>query len=368
MAFTDHSDLFAAVHEDGINLVGEHIKMKRPSLFNYATQFIADNPHLACHRIKADPVVLERNNPLFSVESPLPVLGTDGLVALNYCIQLVEGKIDFHPDNAIKLPPELDPLPGQSFSLAVKICVGLDCPSDDLVDYLEDKLGEMHRPIEVNDYIPTGKDRDKATSAKALKSQVMAARRLSRDSGVMALAGKSDCNCQKKTTATTYKKVPQQTAVLKGYSAASRESAALYYQHERVGYVEQKAPNIKGTKGKEGVVIPSKKLQCFCLEAYAVGHIDVTGEAGRQLITPKLDGFEIVDIRPENMENSMECYVELMVRMGVLPRVRVALEKVVLEQLKNPVIHLFATEGLPNNPAIEDDQLKVFVNMEVVTS
>ena len=37
MAFTDHSDLFAAVHEHGINTTIGQLMRQRPSLFNYAT-------------------------------------------------------------------------------------------------------------------------------------------------------------------------------------------------------------------------------------------------------------------------------------------------------------------------------------------
>ena len=37
MAFTDRSDLFAAVHENGINATIGHLMWQRPSLFNYAT-------------------------------------------------------------------------------------------------------------------------------------------------------------------------------------------------------------------------------------------------------------------------------------------------------------------------------------------
>ena len=38
MAFTDESDVFGSVHEDGINLVVRHLMRQRPSLFNYATK------------------------------------------------------------------------------------------------------------------------------------------------------------------------------------------------------------------------------------------------------------------------------------------------------------------------------------------
>jgi hypothetical protein len=41
MAFTDHSDLFAAVHENGINATIGQLMLQRPSLFNYATSIFA---------------------------------------------------------------------------------------------------------------------------------------------------------------------------------------------------------------------------------------------------------------------------------------------------------------------------------------
>jgi len=37
MAFTDHSDMFAAVHESGINATISQLMLQRPSMFNYAT-------------------------------------------------------------------------------------------------------------------------------------------------------------------------------------------------------------------------------------------------------------------------------------------------------------------------------------------
>ena len=42
MALTDHCDLFGAFHEEGFNRIVDHIRFQRPSMFNYATQAIAD--------------------------------------------------------------------------------------------------------------------------------------------------------------------------------------------------------------------------------------------------------------------------------------------------------------------------------------
>ena len=55
MALTDHCDLFGAFHDDGFNRIVDHIRFQRPSMFNYATQAIADNPSLLCRPIEAHP-------------------------------------------------------------------------------------------------------------------------------------------------------------------------------------------------------------------------------------------------------------------------------------------------------------------------
>ena len=97
MAFTDNCDLYGASHEDGINRVANHITQQRPSLFNYGTAFVAANPHLLCKPIKVAPDVDNFSNPHITVEDPLPVLGTSGLIGLNFCFQITELEIDFYP-------------------------------------------------------------------------------------------------------------------------------------------------------------------------------------------------------------------------------------------------------------------------------
>ncbi|MGH9398636.1 MAG: hypothetical protein ACRD18_17535, partial [Terriglobia bacterium] len=77
MALTDDCDLYAAVNEDGINLIARHIMRQRPLLFNYATAYIAQHPRLACQPVDHTQDVTDYGNPLFSVESPLPLLGVD---------------------------------------------------------------------------------------------------------------------------------------------------------------------------------------------------------------------------------------------------------------------------------------------------
>jgi hypothetical protein len=290
MAFTDISELYGAINEKGINQIVQHLMRLRPSLFNYGTEAIANNLKLLCNQIDADPMVFARNNPLITIESPIPVLGTEGLVNLNYCVQLTEVRIDFHPGNTISLPPELGVLPQQRFALFAKTCIGLGCPDVEYMQVLENALGQLYAPIFVDDYV------------------------------------NSKPNDTSGTTTHNTDKPPRHPPP---------------------------------------VVVPTRKLTCFCMEVYAIGHFEVTKVNGRFLIKPKLDGLEIVDLRPQEMEDMIECYVSSVIRLGLLPRIQIALEKIVLDQLKIVTVILKPSATVPNNPAIEQDELRVFIDMEV---
>ena len=142
-------------------------------------------------------------------------------------------------------------------------------------------------------------------------------------------------------------------------------------------------PKVPGrnTEGKDPreqpvTALPTRKLHCFCLEAYVTGGVRIANYGGKSYLEPFLDGFEIVDIQPEGLENSLECYIGLLLRLVVLPGLRVLLERAPLN-LTQGATDLFpqptnvtlsatpASAAVPNNPAIEDDQLKVFIKAEV---
>ncbi len=139
MAFTDNCDLYAALHEDGINLVARHVMRQRPSEFNFATQYVVDHPYLACKAVDHTVDVTNHGNPLFKVQDALPLFGADAPpVGLNFCLQIVDAKIDFHPENVITLPAELNPpLPPQHLAAKVTICGGLDCPATEFIDHIK---------------------------------------------------------------------------------------------------------------------------------------------------------------------------------------------------------------------------------------
>ncbi len=277
MAFTDHSDLYGAIHEDGINLVVRHIMRQRPSLFNYGTALVAQNPGLLCVKVDPAPAVIQRGNPLITIVDPLPVLGTDNpVIGLNFCAQLTKAEIDFYPGNVITLPPEASPpLAAQRFAFHIQACGGIGCPPKGFFDEFQ---------------LPTRQDTDKPVF------------------GTVALPERP--------------KLPP-------------------------------------------IVLPTRELACFCIDLFAVGHVEVTGPVGNQKLQGKLDALEIVDIRPEGLENSMECYLKLLIQLVILPKTAIALEKVVFEVLDLGAITLSPATTVPNNPAIEEDQLKVFIDVGV---
>lgn len=306
MAFTDQSDLFASFHEDGFNRIIEHVRLQRPSLFNYATAAVAKNPKLVCTNIKAHPVLFDpkRNNPLFTIVDPLPIPGTN--VAVNFVVQMSDLQIDFHPGKLFALPPELAPLAPQRLAIKLTVCGGIGCPGDD----------------DLNQFIPPPKVPDPKDPTRP--------------------------------------------------NASGNDFNSTFFNPTRANPDQPKSDQPK----PDPVVLPTRKLNCFCLSAFVTGGVKIVEYSGRPYLEPFLDGFEIVDIKPEGLENSLECLIKLMMKLVVLPGLRILLERAPLNLTKgatdffpaptNITISAQPTSAaLPNNPAIEDDQLKVFVNVEV---
>ena len=272
MGYTDHCDLYAAVQEDGINLVAQHVMRQRPSWFNYATQYVSDHPQLACMPVAHTIDVTHYSNPLFKVVSPVPILGADSPpVGLNFCVQLVKAQVDFHPGNVVTLPAALSPpLAAQHLAMHVKICGGMDCPSEF-----------------VKGFLPTPTSYGEATNIRQ----------------------------------------PQQ------------------------------------------VVPPTRKLLCFCLDAYLVAHIAVLSIAGKPSLVGIVDSVDVVGIEPKGLSENINCYLkttfELMLKEKLIFPISTMLFDLPLLSLATITAQLTPNPPIPNNPAIEDDQLKVFITITV---
>ncbi len=326
MAFTEHSDLFGSVHEDGLNLVLRHLMRQRPSLFNYATPEFAVNPHLLCMPIEADQRVLAAGNPVFTELEPLPIFGAPFDLGVNFCLQVTKVAIDFHSGQAISLPEELAPLGEQRFALTAQALGGIDCPSNDYID-------EMLPVIE----------------QRLLEQQKLAVGRVKDDEAHGRFGG---------STLTAPRAA--QPAVL-----ATRDLKPIR------GAVRVPPRDI--------VVFPTRRLECFGLGLFIEGFFEwgpVTGSQQAWLKT-RLAGVEIVDLQPVLLENQIECYLSTVLKLGVLPRLMVPLEKMVLD-----ITATLAERGLalgkqvtlgpssvpgdvPHNPAVEGDQLKAFAKLTI---
>ena len=357
MPFTDRSDLFGAVHEEGINRVVRHIMRQRPSLFNYATPFFRRRPDLLCTPIVADRKVTDARNPLFTVQDPLPILGAPVKIGLNFCVQLTDFVLDFHPGNSVSLPPELGALPAQRFAIRARACVGIDCPPDDI---LPDFIREMEEAAVRNGDVivkPPRSERRLAAAQTAVQTATKAAAQTAGQSSAFSRIARAS--------------VP----------TASVTPTGRRFPFGDIAIDLNDLPDLVLDPGRfdEPRTLPTRALICVCLELFAVAHFEwgPIGQNQRQYLKPRLDGIEIVDLQPTPMENAIECFLKTTLRLGILPRLVVPIEAMILDITKvlsdNDVtieenVSLRPTPTspqLPFNPAIEDDQLKAFINLVV---
>jgi hypothetical protein len=141
----------------------------------------------------------------------------------------------------------------------------------------------------------------------------------------------------------------------------------------------QPAPEDRSGRAAAVQPVPSTNVLCTCLELFGVGHFEGgrIGSDPQQWLKVRLDGLEVVDLVPSNLEDIVECYLRLVLRLGVLSRLIVPMESLVLDitrmlQDNGTAIGQHVTlvpaavpADVPANPAVEDDQLKVFFNLKV---
>lgn len=319
MPLTDNSDIYSALHEDGVNRMIDHLMRKRPSLFNYGTERLVDaatsrdavKRRLLCDGIEYDPDVLkwvgepipaDSDSPVMTEENPLPVFGTGGLVALDYCVQVADMSIDFAPtdviiDDSDDVDRELGP---QQFAASVTVCAGLACPDDDDFDEIRAELRELREQY--------GDRLD--------------------DDGLREELGLPI--------------VPEPEAI---HCFCLRVSV--------VGSVELV---------DRGVVSPILVIEQS--PRLIVDDIRIDDLDGQ--------GFSL----PQGMAKSIECYLHSFIQLGLLPTLSTTLEEVIPKTLEMEfiVFNLEATRAtvslptsgaIPNNPALEDDRFTMYVDVDL---
>ncbi len=125
-------------------------------------------------------------------------------------------------------------------------------------------------------------------------------------------------------------------------------------------------PGLTINRPRRTIVIPSEKLECFCLDLFMVADVDAITTAGKWQLLGKLDGLELVDLAPEGLENSIECYAKLFIQLVLLPQLAARPIELTQDLMGTATVTLLpspTSAAIPNNPAIEDDQLKVFIDL-----
>lgn len=274
MPYTANCDIFFAVQENAANLIALHVMRQRPSLFNYASQYVAQHPVLACVPVLRTADV-DKYNPgnLFTVEPAIPVFGSASpAVSLNFSAQLQTAKIDFYPSNVITLPPAMNPpLAPQQFAMEAKLCAGLDCPS------------------ELLNQIPPGS--------------------VLYDPAVLAEPPKT-------------------------------------------------------------ITPPTRKLLCFCLDVFVVGHVSLESYGGQDWLIATVDQVNVDGLAPRGLQASVDCYLKTTANVILKERLAIPMDllflSIPLAKLATINISPSPDPPVPNDPAIQDNQLQAFADVQVV--
>jgi hypothetical protein len=365
MSLTKGVDLYGAVDEEGINRFVRHLLGQRPSLFNFATPGIAAYPEeFLSPPVPLSPAQVGRDQPRVTEVSPLPVLGTDGPVELEYCAQLTAFEFDFHPGEEFQLPVG-GTLEEQQFGARAALAVGVGCPNDAAPEFrrrvreglvLElDLLTALRRRTVTGDDDGRAGDRsfDRGTfgdGALARRPVADGGRRPVTDGGRRLVSTAALGGLRPGFTAGTFTDVGPQVLV---------------------------PPDL------DVVRKPDVTMHRFDLHAFVVGTVDVGSSEGEDALAFELDHLELgggddgsaIDL-PGGLKDTIECYLDLYVRHVVLPSVSEMARRTVADALDNdllkteltpedPTVRFPETDRTPHNPNVADDRLEAFVDLDV---
>lgn len=256
MGYNKQSEVYLGFHESIFNQILKQVQRQRPSLFNHATSDFISKPSLLCETIDVHSAVkeFETDNPLVSEIAYLPIMGYEGPFGMSLCFQLVDVGIDLHPNNRfsnLKLAPAFIT---NRFSLRVKICSGLACPTIATMDEIVD---------------------------------------------------------------------------------------------------------LKKRAGQElqGVPFNKSELQRFTLEFFIIASLE-NKEGQLSLVVHQTD---IKDITPDGMEKAIECYALTQLRLGVLPKLKLDMNKVLSDIFAEVLPSLGVGLAKRNpNPSVKNDKIEFF--------
>ncbi len=128
---------------------------------------------------------------------------------------------------------------------------------------------------------------------------------------------------------------------------------------------EQQPASTEIKTPQRGFPFNRENVLCFSLELYVVLKFEMEMWNGEPVLGLKLQNLEIVDIKPEGLENSIECYMRSTLRLGILPQLRVAFNSIALTI--GDFISIVPTPisaNVPFNPSVDNDTISVFLNLQ----
>lgn len=152
------ADIFASISDDAVNRIISFAHVRSPYLFNYVAPSISfktdkdgqvigvEDLWLVCSPVPDPPDKV----PKYWRIPPFALPGVP--VELPYSIQIIQLKLDFHPSDAIVLPPQLlPPLRDQQFAIDAMLQFGLACVTEESVTLGEwnSKFPKGERPFRV---------------------------------------------------------------------------------------------------------------------------------------------------------------------------------------------------------------------------
>jgi hypothetical protein len=359
MALTAGQDLYASVGEEGINRFVRHLFRQRPSLFTFAT------PGIAAYADEfLDPAVplsgaqVARGQPRVSELSRIPVLGTDGPVELEYCVQLTAFEFDFHPGDEFDLPVGRE-LEAQQFGVHAAFAVGLGCPKDAAPDF---RRRIRDRSIFEGNVLSVLQSRGGETPPGQ--------RSVDHGEAMGGLTGGRPLADGGRASGST-------SVAQFGFLPAGPGRDRFVGGDQRV----LAPPDV------ELIRKPDVTMHRFELHAFLVGGVDIGTDGdengNRDAFAFELDHLELgggddgsaIDL-PTGLKNSIECYVDLYVRHVVLPSVSEMIQSTVASALDNdllkteltpedPTARFPETDAIPDNPNLADDRLEVYVDLDI---
>lgn len=127
--------------------------------------------------------------------------------------------------------------------------------------------------------------------------------------------------------------------------------------------IEKEIDRFKKSRFKGVINVPGLarlKIHCFCLELIATLKV----KRDDTYLSLDVTGVEIRDIKPEGLENSIECFILKILKHSILPQLKIELEKLTFGfQNYLSLIPTPNSANVPFNPSIDQNHLNVFVNI-----